>query len=499
ADARASRYALEQRGLTAETLARFMVGYAANSWNDVLRRFGGGSGGGGSGGNAARAAEQLAACGLVIEREGGGSQGGERHYDRFRDRLMFPIRDARGRVIAFGGRIIDQGEPKYLNSPETTLFHKGRELYGLYEARQSRAPLKRLLVVEGYMDVVRLHQAGITYAVATLGTATTPEHLKRAFRLVPEVVFAFDGDRAGRAAAWRALNNALPEAREGRQLRFLFLPDGQDPDSLVGAEGREAFEARLEGALPLSEYLVQELGAQVDLAHADGRARFAESARPLVAKVPEGVFRELLVERLAEAIRLPAARLRELWGAGDGRSGGADAVAGGGLVGLGNRATRSGARGGTGNGRSGRSAGSGGLMRQSVLMLVHHPSIAVQLQAEELDGLAGLDEPGADILRALIADLRVDPCASTGQLLERWRERPEGERFGRLAAAEVLVPDKAAALRELQTALGRMHADRRRRRFDELLERERDGAITPEERMELQGLLAGPRDTRPPA
>ncbi len=481
AEARASRYALEQRGLTPETLARFMVGYAANSWNDVLRRFGGGN---------ARGAEQLAACGLVIEREGGGSQGGERHYDRFRDRLMFPIRDARGRVIAFGGRVIDQGEPKYLNSPETTLFHKGRELYGLYEVRQSRAPLKRLLVVEGYMDVVRLHQAGITYAVATLGTATTPEHLKRAFRLVPEVVFAFDGDRAGRAAAWRALNNALPEAREGRQLRFLFLPDGQDPDSLVGAEGREAFEARLEGALPLSEYLVQELGSQVDLAHADGRARFAESARPLVAKVPEGVFRELLVERLAEAIRLPAARLRELWGAGEGRT---DGRAGGGAGPTSGLGALNGARiGGARSGRAGQSAGRGGLMRQAVMMLVHYPPIAGQLEAAELAGLEGLDEPGADILRALVADLRADPCASTGQLLERWRERPEVERFGRLAAAEVLVPDKAAALRELQTALDRMQAERRRRRFDELLERERDGAITSAERAELQGLLAGP-------
>ena len=165
------------------------------------------------------------------------------------------------------------------------------------------------------MDTVRLHQAGITYAVATLGTSTTPEHLKRIFRLVGEVVFAFDGDRAGRAAAWRALNNALPEAREGREIRFLFLPEGHDPDTLVGEEGREAFEARLDGALPLSEYLVQELSAEVDLAHADGRARFAEAARPLVARVPPGVYRELLIARLAEPIRLPAERLRELWAA----------------------------------------------------------------------------------------------------------------------------------------------------------------------------------------
>ena len=491
-EARAARYAREQRGLTPETLDRFMVGYAADSWNDVLRRFGGGTGG-------ERQTEALTACGLVIEREGGGSGsgGGERHYDRFRDRLMFPIRDARGRVIAFGGRIIDKGEPKYLNSPETTLFHKGRELYGLYEVRQSRAPLKRLLVVEGYMDVVRLHQAGITYAVATLGTATTPEHLKRAFRLVPEVVFAFDGDRAGRAAAWRALNNALPEAREGRQLRFLFLPDGQDPDSLVGAEGREAFETRLEGALPLSEYLVQELTAQADLAHADGRARFAELARPLVAKVPEGVYRELLVERLAEAIRLPAGRLNALWAAadGDGPAGratdrGRGALADGDPAAVRSRDVRI-------TGRTGQSAGRGGLMRQAVQGLVHHPRIATQLGPSQLDALQALDEPGADILRALVADLRAQPIATTAQLLERWRDRPEAERLARLAAAESLVPGEDAALRELQTALERMRIEGARRRLDALLARERDGALNAAERTELTTLLAGQKGARP--
>src|SRR5258708_28951280 len=225
---------------------------------------------------------------------------------------MFPIRDSRGRIIAFGGRILDQGEPKYLNSPETVLFHKGRELYGLYEARRARSNLKRLLIVEGYMDAVRLHQYGITYAVATLGTATTPEHFKRIFRLVNEVVFAFDGDRAGRAAAWRALQHALPEAREGREIRFLFLPDGHDPDSLVGEEGPEAFEKRLETTLPLSEYLVRELSEQADLSHADGRARFSELARPLFAKLSEGGYRELLLTRIAGGVGIAPQRLNGL-------------------------------------------------------------------------------------------------------------------------------------------------------------------------------------------
>src|SRR5215470_3657121 len=286
-DERAQQY-VARRGLDQQTVEKFGIGYAPNSWNDVLRRFGG----------SEESRRALVDLGLIIERERGQVRDGERHYDRFRDRIMFPIRDSRGRVIAFGGRILDQGEPKYLNSPETVLFHKGRELYALFETRRARTNLKRLLVVEGYMDAVRLHQAGIAYAVATLGTATTPEHLRRLFRLVNEVVFCFDGDRAGRAAAWRALNQALPEVREGREIRFLFLPDGQDPDTMVAEEGREGFERRLATAIPLSEYLVQELATQSDLAHADGRARFAAAARPLLARVPHGVYRELLMQRI---------------------------------------------------------------------------------------------------------------------------------------------------------------------------------------------------------
>ena len=471
---RAAEY-IARRGLSPETLQKFGIGYAAQSWNDVLQRFGA----------QARDRQALLAAGLVIERDAAAGPGGDKLYDRVRDRIMFPIRDARGRVIAFGGRIIDQGEPKYLNSPETSLFHKGRELYGLYEVRQSRQTLRRLMVVEGSMDVVRLHQAGIEYAVATLGTATTPEHLKRAFRLVNEIVFAFDGDRAGRAAAWRALNNALPEVREGRQLRFLFLPDGHDPDTLVGAEGKQAFEQRLEGALPLSEYLVQEITAQADLAHADGRARFAEIARPLVARIPEGVYRELLIERLAEAIRLPSNRLKELWAAAN-----TAAPA---------RRDESARESPRSAPRAGQSAGRGGLMRQAVLTLVHHPRIATELAAADLETLAELDEPGADILRALIEDLRRTPCTSTGQLLERWRDRPEAERLNRLAAIETLIADAAAALREFRNALSRMQAEQWKRRLDLLLEKEKAEGLAADERQELQRLIAGPPARRNPA
>ena len=286
------------RGLTGETAAKFSLGYAPDAWDCVLQQFG--------------ASEtdrlKLLQVGLVIERErkAGVNPG---YYDRFRDRVMFPIRDARGRTIGFGGRVLDKGEPKYLNSPETELFHKGRELYGLYEARQASRTLTRLLIVEGYMDVVRLHQAGITYAVATLGTATTPDHLSRVFRICNELIFCFDGDRAGRAAAWRALENSLSQVREGRQLRFLFLPDGHDPDSLVGAEGREAFEARIAQAMPLSEYFISHLQSQLDMNTVDGRARFGELAKPLLERIPEGIYRELLGDEIARVVRLDPQRL----------------------------------------------------------------------------------------------------------------------------------------------------------------------------------------------
>jgi len=437
-DERVTQYAITRRGLTQDTLERFGIGYAPNSWNDVLRQFGTN--------DAAR--QQLTELGLIIERDRGQVREGERHYDRFRDRLMFPIRDARGRVIAFGGRIIDQGEPKYLNSPETTLFHKGRELYGLWETRQSRAPLKRLVIVEGYMDTVRLHQYGITCAVATLGTATTPDHLKRVFRLVSEVVFAFDGDRAGRGAAWRALQHALPEAREGRELRFLFLPEGHDPDSLVGEEGREAFEARLATAEPLSEYLVRALSEEVDLSHADGRARFAEAARPLVAKLPPGVYRELLLGRVAESIRLSAERLEALWNAGakpsPSTTDGSSALA--------PNAPREPQR-QRAYSRSHTSAGRGSLMRQAVGALLRYPAIAQSVSPAERAGLDRIEEAGIELLRELLDNLRAHPAQLPAQVVERWAERPEQESLVRLLQKEDVISDASAATGELKAAL----------------------------------------------
>jgi DNA primase len=471
-EARARDY-LAQRGLARETIARFGLGYAANSWNEVLRRFG-----------AAEADRQrLTDAGLIVERERGQIRDGERHYDRFRDRIMFPIRDARGRVIAFGGRIIDAGEPKYLNSPETLLFHKGRELYGIYETRRARPNLTRLVVVEGYMDVVRLHQSGVDYALATLGTATTPEHFRRIFRLVPAVVFAFDGDRAGRAAAWRALQQALPEAREGREIRFLFLPEGHDPDTLVGAEGREAFEQRLQSAVPLSEYLVRELSEQSELAHADGRARFAESARPLFARVPEGVYRELLLERLAEVVGLPAQRLQELW-----TSGRNIPPAGAAPVAPAHRGPAPATRG----------AGRGSLVRQAIVRLLHYPAIAGTVSLAERAGLDASEEPGIGLLRDLLDNLRDQPAEIPAQVIQRWSGRAGGEALQKLLEREEVITDALAAAGELRGALAKLADLAAERRLEALETKIRSGSLAPNELEEFQRLIIklGHRDAR---
>jgi len=456
-DARAIEY-LKGRGLTGETAATFGIGFAPDSWNAVLTRFGA----------SETARRRLSAAGLIIERSGPGRETDSGFYDRFRDRIMFPIRDARGRVIAFGGRIIDKGEPKYLNSPETAVFHKGQELYGLYEARQSRQALNRLLVVEGYMDVVRLHQAGVTYALATLGTATTAEHLNRIFRLTSEVVFCFDGDRAGRAAAWRALENALPQARDGRQLKFMFLPEGQDPDSLVGQEGKDAFERRLAGALPLSEYLVEHFAGQVDLEHVDGRARLAELAKPLLQRIVPGIYRELLIDRLAECVRMPSTRLARLL-----------------LPATDEVAMEQPARSKTGTAVS---SGRGSLVRQAVVMLLNVPEAAQQVQGAER--LAGSSLPGVSLLAALIADLKQRPAPHKAAVVERWRDRPEGAHLMKLASTESLVSEPKAAARELQTTIEKLlHEAGPAERTDELLRKADEAGLSAEEKLELQELL----------
>jgi len=453
---------LKKRGLTRDIAERFAIGFAPDAWDFIGKQLGG----------SEAEARKLLQVGLVIERDQRGSQKSGT-YDRFRDRIMFPIRDTRGRIIGFGGRILDKGEPKYLNSPETELFHKGRELYGLFEARQATRSLKRLLVVEGYMDVVRLHQAGITYAVATLGTATTPEHLTRIFRLCNEVVFCFDGDRAGRSAAWRALENSLPQIREGRQIRFLFLPEGHDPDSLVGEEGFQKFEARLDTALALSDYVIRELSARSDIKTVDGRAQLAESAKPLLARIPPGVYRELMIDALAQVVGMSAERLSALLSVGMTVQETMPAASN-----KGHRPTNS----------TASTTGRRNLVRQAVHLLVHFPQSA-NLIVNPPD-LSAVDRPGVPLLIELLESLRSSPCPSSGALLERWRDKPDSGALTRLATIECLVPDAKAAARELGDALNRLLVDDvPKQRLDELLNKLSKMPLTEAETLELQGLL----------
>ena len=443
---------LKDRGIDGTTAKRFGLGYAAEGWSIVLDKFG----------TTTESIERLLATGLIIRKDNGG------HYDRFRDRITFPIRDIRGRCIGFGGRAMGDGEPKYLNSPETVLFHKGRELYGLYEARQALRQIDRFVVVEGYMDVIALARHGIDFSVATLGTATTPDHLNRLFRLTENIDFCFDGDRAGKQAAWRALETALPDIREGRQVRFVFLPEGHDPDSFVNEHGSGAFMEALDGGIALSDNLISELALQVDEATVDGRARLAELAKPLIAKIPPGVYRELLIESLAARVGLPANKLENMLGRsqnGEDRS-------------------KIGARAPLGRSLP-ASAGKPSVVRRAITLLLNHPSAAEKL---DLEKIAGVSRPGIDLLHDLIETVQEEPNITTAGLLERWRHDDQGRHLGKLAAVEMPEDEEFDPAAELADCVEQLALAGRRERIDFLIEKQRDKPLNEDEVAELRQL-----------
>jgi DNA primase len=279
---------LKQRGLSGEIAKQFKIGYAPDGWNFLS----------GNLGKTTDKLNSLIKTGLVVTKEN------DKTYDRFRDRIIFPITDQRGRIIGFGGRILDQGEPKYLNSPENTVFHKGYELYGLYETKQALRKIDRIIVVEGYMDVVALAQNGINYAVASLGTATTTEQIQKAFRTTHEIIFCYDGDNAGKKAAWRALENTLTVIRDGMIAKFLFLPEKEDPDTMVRKEGKETFEQRIKNAKTLSDFLFENLRSEIDISTSEGKAQLASKANTLIQKMHNGFLKDLLIEELSTLVGL---------------------------------------------------------------------------------------------------------------------------------------------------------------------------------------------------
>lgn len=432
---------LKRRGLTGEIAADFGLGFAPDGWDHLVRALGGTS----------AQQEVLVQAGLAARRDGGGV------YDRFRGRVMFPIHDYRGRIVGFGGRIVDKGEPKYLNSPETPLFQKGRELYGLYRARDAIRREGMVLIVEGYMDVVALAQSGVDYAVATLGTATTRDHLERIFRFAPHVIFCFDGDRAGREAARRALDTALPVLHEGRQASFLFLPDGEDPDTLVRKEGGDAFRARLKQAVPLPDFFYQTLAADIDLGRLDGRARLAELAKPLLSKLPAGVFRQLMWDRLATVTGVPI------------KDAGAPTE----------RSAPVGSRPGPQGPHRPPS-----IVRVAIGLLVQHPVLARHVPKREI--FQSLEQPGLDLLYALVELLDASPHLNTAAVVEHFRGTPDEQ-----AVAKLAVWDHAAMQGDAEAqflgVIGQMRRAAAAASADRLL---RKPDLTPAEKAELARLLA---------
>ncbi len=298
---------LKGRGLTGVIAKQFGIGFAPPGWDNLLKALG----------STDAQTALLEKTGLVIKREQDQNANDAKrdgHYDRFRDRIVFPIRDSRGRVIGFGGRVLTDEKPKYLNSPETPVYHKANELYGLYEARRSNKKPTRFLIVEGYMDVVALAQNGIDYGVATLGTATNATHLNRLFKVVSEVIYCFDGDDAGRTAAWRGMQATLPILQDGRQVRFLFLPDGEDPDSLVRKIGKEQFNTLIDGATPLADFFFDHLCEGLDPEAIDGKAKLCSLAVPLLKQLPAGIYRQLMIDKLARMASVESRSIEAMMG-----------------------------------------------------------------------------------------------------------------------------------------------------------------------------------------
>lgn len=432
---------LATRGLSQEVIDHFAIGYAPAGWDNVLKRFG----------QQKDDRESLMEAGMLVSNDSG------RTYDRFRDRVMFPIRDKRGRVIGFGGRVLGNDTPKYLNSPETPIFHKGRQLYGLYEAQKNHPQPARLLVVEGYMDVVALAQFGVDYAVASLGTSTTAEHIQLLFRSTDTVICCYDGDRAGREAAWRALETALPYMNDGRQLRFMFLPDGEDPDTLIRKEGREAFEARMEQALPLSTFLFDSLMPQVDLSTRDGKTKLATLALPLISQIPGETLRIYMRQTLGNKLGiLDDNQLDKLMPklAESGAAPTAPPL---------KRTT----------------------MRVLIALLVQNPQFATIVPT--LDGLEQSKLAGLPLFVELVSRCTENPGLTTGQLLELYRGTEFSQPLETLATWNHMIVDEEAEA-VFQDSLASIYDSALEQRLEALIARDRTEGLSAAERREFWAL-----------
>ncbi|MDH4607719.1 DNA primase [Pseudomonas sp. BN102] len=507
---------LKGRGLTGEIARDFALGFAPPGWDNLLKHMGGDS----------LQQKHMIDAGLLIEN----TETGKR-YDRFRDRVMFPIRDSRGRIIAFGGRVLGDDKPKYLNSPETPVFHKGQELYGLFEARKHNRNLDEIMVVEGYMDVIALAQQGLRNAVATLGTSTSEEHIKRLFRLVPSILFCFDGDQAGRKAAWRALEATLPSLEDGRRARFLFLPEGEDPDSLVRKEGTDAFRARItQHAQPLADYFFQQLTQEADPSSLEGKAHLATLAAPLIERIPGANLKVLMRQRLGEITGLhgdalgqfarsaPTSvssnshghpddsyyesfsghddqrhepdhsqyfeqsaapqgnwqkdeRRKEGWKKGDWK--------------------KDGSKWGKGRDEFKRPPRTEVKVESPTLTalrtLLHHPSLAQKV--EDASHFAAEDDTYAQLMVSLVEAVQKNPKLRSLQLIARWHGTDQGRLLRALAEKEWLISDDNLEQQFFDT-ITRLSARQRERRLENLLRKARQSELSAEEKDQLRDLLS---------
>jgi len=438
---------LKSRGLSGQTAKIFEIGFAPPGWNNLEKHLAG----------EAEAVTQLVQTGMSIKKDSG------QIYDRFRERIMFPIRDKRGRVIAFGGRIINDGTPKYLNSPETEIFHKGREVYGLYYLLKKPGSIQKVMVVEGYMDVISLYNHGVDNAVATLGTAISETHVQLLVKHTHEIIYCFDGDIAGRKAAWRALEASLPSVKDGIQFKFMFLPDGEDPDTMVSRVGKAKFIALQNQAKPLSDFVIEYLLEQSDYQTIDGQARLVELAKPIMTQLPQGAYAQLLSARLAEHVEMSENDLYARFfpnSRSNVQKFHADKVA---------------------------KAEKPSVIRLAIAMLLERPSIAERLDIP--NNLSELQMPGVDLLSQMLVFIKGNPNVTTGALLEYWHGTREGAYLLKILHWEHHVPEEGVET-EFKGAIDILYREIKDQRLAKLLTQSKVSPLSGDEKGELARLLS---------
>ena len=443
-EAQAARDYLQQRGLSASTIERYELGYAPSQWDSLCSTLG----------NSPDAINTLQRTGLIIEKSS------QRRYDRFRHRIMFPIRNAQGRLVAFGGRVLDNSEPKYLNSPETPYFHKGSDVYGLQQAAPKGKTPPHLLMVEGYMDVIALSEGGIHCAVATLGTATTRKHVERLFRITSRLIFCFDGDKAGTQAAWRALENALPTLQDHREIAFILLPNGEDPDSYIRQQGKAAMEQCIAKAIPFSTFFFQQIQTLCPHNTLEGRAHLMQKALPLLQQIPGRALQRLMLEQLATLTQMPVATMEQLYAT--------------------KKLTKAPIP-------LKQPKIHPSHLTHAITLLLHTPAFSAHVTERHIFEADAL--PGYGLFNQLLIQCDAHPNASTASLIAPWLDTKIGKRFLALAAKDLPIPQEGQEA-EFKDAIKRLKQLAMEQTLQKLLEKaQKPGELTKKEKTDLQQLI----------